>query len=157
MNHTVYLSLAENLPVDFPSSSIIDKALQILLMSVSEKSKKRYELSVSVVNDEEIRILNRDYRKKDSATDVLSFPMIAEDEFPASPDSEMLGDIVISYETCLLQAENIGHSVQDEFFRLLAHGFLHLLGYDHEISAEEEIRMKKKEDELLEILEIRGL
>ena len=157
MDHSVYLSLAENLPDDFPSSFIIDKALQIMLLTIFEGSKKKYELSISVVTDEEIRILNRDYRKKDSATDVLSFPMIADDEFPVPPDSVMLGDIVISYETCVVQAENIGHSVQDEFFRLLAHGFLHLLGYDHEISQEEEILMKKKEDELLEILENSGI
>lgn len=103
-------------------------------------------------------------RGKDKTTDVLSFPL----EFDSSPLSAILqqregknsdslppialGEIVISIDTLKKQALEIGHSEKDEFYRLLVHGFLHLLGYDHERGEEEERIMKEKEDECLEIL-----
>lgn len=64
-----------------------------------------------------------------------------------------LGEIVISIDTLQKQAKEIGHSEKDEFYRLLVHGFLHLLGYDHERGDKEEHIMKLKEDECLEILQ----
>ncbi|MDH5656130.1 MAG: rRNA maturation RNase YbeY [Spirochaetia bacterium] len=153
----IYLDVSESLPSEFPEEEIIETSLKILISYFEKKLDKKYEVSLSIVNDEEIRLLNKEYRKKDSKTDVLSFPMLAEDEFPDTGESTMLGDIVISYETCLSQSIEIGHSLKDEFFRLLVHGFLHLMGYDHEISPEEEKKMKEKEDEMLEILEKEGL
>ncbi|AVQ12221.1 Endoribonuclease YbeY [Leptospira santarosai] len=122
------------------------------------------ELGLLLVGDSDMREINRLRRGKDKTTDVLSFPL----EFDGSPlqnvlqkrknfDSSSfspiaLGEIVISVDTLEKQAVEIGHSAKDEFYRLLVHGFLHLLGYDHERGEEEERIMKLKEDECLEIL-----
>lgn len=156
MSERVYLNLPDALPVDFPSGEYMKKSLDFLISYFEKENSENYEVSLSVVSDDEIRELNRDYRKKDKKTDVLSFPMLSDDEFPIQGPI-MLGDIVISLETCEEQAAEIGHSVRDEFSRLLVHGFLHLMGYDHEISEEEDVRMRQKEDELLQFLEEQGL
>lgn len=63
-----------------------------------------------------------------------------------------LGEIVISWDTCKAQAKSIGHSEEDEFFRLFVHGFLHLIGYDHERGEEDEALMKEKEDLCLDLI-----
>ena len=109
-----------------------------------------YEISITVCSDAEIKILNHNFRSRDKATDVLSFPMT--DESFTIPGHQSLGEIVISFETLQRQAIQIGHSDRDEFFRLLVHGVLHLLGYDHEISAEAEAEMQKLEDECLALI-----
>ena len=95
------------------------------------------EISVLLVDNETIRTLNRDYRDKDAATDVLSFPM--EEELPdetapqiiGGPTERMLGDLVISVERAVEQAAEYGHAVERELAFLTVHGLLHLLGYDH--------------------------
>lgn len=110
------------------------------------KSKNAY-LSLRIIDDKNIKEINKYTRSKDKPTDVLSFPA----PYIPSPHRN-LGDIIISHETLLRQAVEIGHTKEDEFLRLLVHGVLHLLGYDHEISREEEIKMQKKEDECLDIL-----
>jgi len=96
--------------------------------------------------DPEIHSLNRQYRGKDKPTDVLSFPL-ADELHPF-----LLGDVVISVETATRQAQRRGHSLREELQILLIHGILHLLGYDHEISRSESIRMRRKEREVLKIL-----
>jgi probable rRNA maturation factor len=83
------------------------------------------EVSVLLTGDEEIRALNRKYRQKDKATDVLSFPA-------AEMAEGVAGDLVISLETALMQAEERGHTLEMEIKVLLLHGLLHLAGYDHE-------------------------
>ena len=83
------------------------------------------EVSVLLTSDEAIRTLNRKYRRKDKATDVLSFPAAEMVESTA-------GDLVISLETALMQAEERGHTLEMEIRVLLLHGLLHLAGYDHE-------------------------
>jgi probable rRNA maturation factor len=83
------------------------------------------EVSVLLASDEAIRVLNRKYRRKDKVTDVLSFPAAAMAEGVA-------GDLVISLETALVQAEERGHTLEMEIKTLLLHGLLHLAGYDHE-------------------------
>jgi probable rRNA maturation factor len=90
--------------------------------------------------------LNRQYRGKDKPTDVLSFPLA--DEWQPC----LLGDVVISVETATRQARRRGHSLREELQTLLIHGILHLLGYDHEISRSEAIRMHRKEREVKTIL-----
>lgn len=106
------------------------------------------ELSILITGDSEIRRLNRDYRKKDKATDVLSFP--AGDDLA----SGILGDVVISIDTALRQAKEYGVSPIDEVSRLLIHGTLHLLGYDHEkVPRKEADRMRRAERRLLRLLE----
>jgi len=88
------------------------------------------ELSIAYVDDAQIRELNRTYRGIDSPTDVLSFSQ--REGNPVGSD-QTLGDIVVSLETAQKQAEKLGHSLDDEMDELLFHGFLHLLGYDHEV------------------------
>ena len=104
------------------------------------------ELSVVICDDAFIHTLNRDYRGKDSPTDVLSFAM-REGEH-ADPDDVTLGDIIISAETAAKQANERGHSQQREVDVLLIHGLLHLIGYDHVEDAEAEV-MEAKERALL--------
>ena len=109
------------------------------------------ELSILLTDDEEIRQLNAGYRGKDAPTDVLSFSL-NEGEGTAFAVNQ-LGDVVISVETAERQAEALGWSLQEEFLRLLIHGVLHLHGYDHEnVSVEEAERMRRKEEELFELL-----
>ena len=103
------------------------------------------ELSVSLVRDEEMRRLNRDYRGKDRPTDVLSFSLR---EGEHGDVSSALGDVVISLDTAARQARGRA-TIAREVDRLLVHGILHLAGYDHEVSAREERRMKRKEREIL--------
>lgn len=99
-----------------------------------------YEVSVSLVDNIEIRELNRDYRGVDRETDVLSFPM--EDDFGL--DLPLLGDIIISVEKALEQSQDYGHSLERELAYLTAHSMLHLMGYDH-MNDEEKLVMREKE------------
>lgn len=105
------------------------------------------ELSVLLVGDRAMRTLNRTWRGKDRTTDVLSFSL-REGRFPRIRP-EMLGDIVISVPVAVRQAREAGHSLVREIDRLLVHGLVHLLGYDHERGPREDRRMKRKERELL--------
>jgi probable rRNA maturation factor len=88
------------------------------------------ELSLSLVGDRAIRRLNRTWRKKDKATDVLSFP--AGDLPRGTPGPRQLGDVVISLDTARRNAKEYGRTLEQEVSRYLAHGLLHLLGHDHE-------------------------
>ncbi len=107
------------------------------------------ELSLLITSDSHIRELNRDFRGKDKATDVLSFSQIEGDELGPGPFS--LGDIVISLDTTVRQAAELKHSLGEELLRLLIHGILHLLGYDHENVPEDEVkRMQDLEDRLFQ-------
>lgn len=115
------------------------------------------EVNLIFTDDEEIRDINLETREIDRATDVLSFPML--DAFKGELNiSEgdtvdgkvILGDIVISLERAKAQAEEYGHSIYRELGFLAVHSMLHLLGYDHEISEEDEKEMFKKQEEILE-------
>ena len=108
------------------------------------------ELSLALVSDPVMRDLNKTWRGKDKPTDVLSFPM-REAAGPGS-QGELLGDVVISVDTARGQAVEYGHSLAVEGERLLVHGVLHLIGYDHERSAAEARRMFRKERALLRAL-----
>jgi probable rRNA maturation factor len=96
--------------------------------------------------------LNRHYRNKDKPTDVLSFPFTDGKKYEINPESGriVLGDIVISVETALRQAEMYSHSPGREIAFLTVHGMLHLLGYDHEQSQRDETVMFKKQNFILE-------
>ena len=98
------------------------------------------------MTDPEIHDLNRRYRGKDRPTDVLSFPLA--DALQPS----LLGEVVISVETAARQAQRRGRSLPEELQTLLIHGVLHLLGYDHEVSRSEAIRMRRKEREVRAVL-----
>ncbi|RUM56862.1 MAG: rRNA maturation RNase YbeY [Persephonella sp.] len=107
------------------------------------------EVSITLTDDESIRELNKNWRGKDKATDVLSFPI---NEKPLGYKYKVLGDVVISIPYAKRQAEEIGFSYKEEVLRLLIHGILHLLGYDHEKSEEEAKIMFSIQDKIFEDL-----
>jgi rRNA maturation RNase YbeY len=107
------------------------------------------ELSLLLVSDREMHRLNQAWRGKDRPTDVLAF---AQAEGPGGAPEGLLGDVVISVDTARRQAGERGHSLAGGATRLLVHGLLHLLGYDHERSAAEARRMARKERRLLRVL-----
>jgi len=116
-----------------------------------DKGIKGITLPISLVNDERMREINRDHRNKDKTTDVLSFPMYENLRLVTEMIFEELqcGDIVISVPVMLKQAQEFNITAEGEFFHLLTHGFLHLCGYDHEISEEEEKLMEGHEQRLI--------
>ncbi len=113
-----------------------------------------YVLSLSFVDNHEIQRLNRDYRGKDIATDVLSFPMCKGDI--VAGDEKLLGDIVISTEQAIRQASSYGHSLERELLFLLVHSMFHLMGYDH-MEDEEEGIMRHKEEAVLQKLGLKRI
>lgn len=105
------------------------------------------DVCVLITDAEEIQSLNRNYRKIDRVTDVLTFPAW-EGEAILCPKDEYLGDIAICYERAQQQAQDYGHSLERELAFLAVHGALHLLGYDH-MTPEDETTMQKKQEEIL--------
>lgn len=114
------------------------------------------ELSVTFTDNGKIRILNRDYRGIDRPTDVLSFPMysFSDGDVPDGDEHVMLGDIVISVEKAREQAAEYGHSLRREIAFLAVHSVLHLLGYDHETSEEDEKEMFALQEKIMNALGI---
>ena len=134
-------------------SKITTKTLKTIVQTISDDlGFKNSELSVVIMDDPGIHELNKTWRSKDKPTDVLSFPQ-AEGKVSAGDFVPCLGDIVISAETAARQAESIGHSLEDEYRRLLVHGFLHLLGHDHVNGGHQARIMKQEEERLLEVLD----
>lgn len=135
--------------------AVCDKVMEI------EECDFDAEISVTFVDNEAIREINRQNRGIDKATDVLSFPMlefdedgVADAELDSDGDLVMLGDIVISLERAREQAAEFGHSFKREVAFLTAHSMLHLLGYDHVDDAEGERTMIMKQNEVLDALGI---
>lgn len=141
-----------------------DKIIREIILAALDYEKCPYEAEVSVIltDNEGIRDINRDYRQIDAPTDVLSFPMVdfetesdfshveeaAEDYFDPETGELVLGDIIISVEKVIEQAEKYGHSQMRELAFLVAHSMLHLCGYDHMEDGEREI-MERKQSEIL--------
>ena len=120
-----------------------------------EGYKGNFEVSVTFLDNNGIRRINKEFRDIDRATDVLSFPMTDDDEeFTVDPETGCynLGDIVISLEKAAEQAEEYGHSLKREVAFLTVHSMLHLLGYDHERSEDEEKEMFGKQDIVLDAM-----
>lgn len=119
-----------------------------------EKFEGSVEVSVTFVNNEQIKEYNAQYRNKNIETDVLSFPMGENGVYDVNPETgaKILGDIVISIEKAQEQAKAYGHSMQREVGFLTAHSMLHLLGYDHENNNLERVRMREKEELVMEQL-----
>lgn len=125
-----------------------------------ENVEQNCDVCIMLTDDENIRELNREHRNIDHATDVLSFPMLElmpgqkievnPLELDPRTGAVMLGDIVISTERAKDQAEEYGHSLERELSFLTVHGILHLLGYDHERSAEDEKLHFEHQEEILE-------
>ena len=133
---------------------LVRKCCQAVL--VTEGFDKAAEISVSFVDNREIRSLNRLYRDKDKSTDVLSFPLGENGVYDVNNETGalLLGDIVISIETAVKQARMYNHSLEREVGFLTVHSMLHLLGYDHETSPLEAAKMHEKEEFILEKLGI---
>jgi probable rRNA maturation factor len=108
------------------------------------------ELSVLFTDDERIAELNRRYLRRKGPTNVLAFPMLS----GTSPhlQSGMLGDVVISVDTAVSESQELGEPLQRTVDRLLIHGILHLLGYDHEGSPKEALRMRREENRLMTLV-----
>lgn len=137
--HTIYLKDEQQIMrISVRMRMLVKRAIAAALRQ--EGYRGAAEVSVTFTDDEAIRELNRNFRDKDASTDVLSFPMDEEDT---------LGDIVISVEHAIAQAEEYGHSLEREIAFLTVHSVLHLLGWDHERSEDEEKAMFLRQEEIL--------
>lgn len=144
MNITYYIS---NEQEKIPYSEVFEKIIKENVEKTLEfeSFEKDAEVSVTFTDNERIKELNSEYRNIDRETDVLSFPM---DE---NGEDGVLGDIVISLEKAKQQSEEYGHSLEREVAFLCVHSVLHLLGYDHETSEEDEKEMFGKQEKILEL------
>ncbi len=134
---------------DWPD--LAERALEAVLQVAPELDNQRLSADVLFTVDEEVQALNREWRMKDAATNVLSFPMIARGDLVAMAKDggpEMLGDIALAYETCRREAEDKGIALENHAAHLLVHGLLHLAGHDHQADGEAET---------MEALEIKAL
>ncbi len=145
------MSVVVGAPPDRVDARRLDLAVleQRACRALAALGHRRSELSVGLVGDVEIRELNRDYRGKDRATDVLSFSLCDGDH--ADFRGDLLGDVVISIETARRQARGRHRSLDEEVARLMIHGILHLLGHNHE-HEEEYRRMRAEERRLSSVL-----
>lgn len=134
---------------------IIQEIVTKVISNLAINSK--LEVSILLTNDEEISILNKNYRNKDKPTNVLSFPNLSLEEIQnlhkQSPYPIMLGDIALAFETILNEAKDENKIFSNHFYHLIVHGMLHLLGYDHENDTDAEL-MQEKEIEILKTLNV---
>ena len=150
----VFVQIEKSIFTEAELESMISKFIP-KIETLLEIEKKYF--SIILTDDEFIKSMNNEYRKKDCATDVLSFPTsdsvddIAiesiDNEFMENEDD--LGEIYISIETAIRQADEFKVSIEDELKRLVVHGILHLMGFDHEKSDEDEKIMNEREDFVL--------
>lgn len=119
-----------------------------------EKFEDAAEVDVSIVSDEEIKEMNKNFRNIDASTDVLSFPLGENGVYDINPETnaKMLGDVVISLDHAKAQADLYGHGIKREIAFLTVHSMLHLLGYDHVNGGLEQEIMREKEEDVLEAL-----
>jgi len=146
----IYISNNTDSRISWKIKRIIKAAIRAAVVKLAPKTpapaghplcqRGQYEVSVVLVNNAEIHELNLLHRNMDKPTDVLSFPM---------DDEETLGDIVISLEQAQIQANDYGHSLEREVGFLTVHSMLHLFGFDHETSEEDEVEMFGLQDEIL--------
>ncbi|AMA53056.1 MULTISPECIES: rRNA maturation RNase YbeY [Bacillus] len=128
------------------------KEVENLLQFAAEREgvQDQAEVSVTIVTNEDIQQINKDYRGKDAPTDVISFALEEEGEgeveIVGAEMPPVLGDIIISADRTREQAEEYNHSFKRELGFLAVHGFLHLLGYDHMTKEEEEEMFTKQKD-----------
>ncbi len=150
MKLKIYFENLSSEKITYKLKMLVRKA--ILATLEYEDVEADVEVSVTFTDNEGIRELNKEYRNIDRATDVLSFPQINYDDGEDISDGEMLGDIVLSLERAREQAEEFGHSFERECAFLCAHSTLHLLGYDHEISDEDDADMRRRQSEIMKMM-----
>lgn len=144
------LILEMSLEIDGFDSLVNEEEIRDYVQKVLEKeyeSEAPVYMSLLLTGNDEIQVINREYRDKDQPTDVISFAYHETEDFDIGP-YDTLGDIVISLERVVEQAKEYNHSEKRELFYVLTHGILHLLGYDH-IEEEDKIEMRAKEEEIL--------
>ena len=137
----INIKINKNLKLPKDIKPLIKKRASCVLSFFAFKSSI---LDIYITNDQEIKTLNANYRQKDKPTDVLSFNINEYIE-----DFYYLGEIVISYERANHQASEFGLSIEEELTRLLTHGIIHLMGYDHELSEEDEKAFFQKQEDAL--------
>jgi probable rRNA maturation factor len=133
------------------------RSADAVAQAVPELGNPRLSASLLFTSDAEIRALNRDWRERDQATNVLSFPMLERDELlrlARDGPPELLGDVALAHETCAREAAQKGIPLEDHAAHLIVHGLLHLAGYDHEISAANAEAMEVKETKALALMGI---
>ena len=148
--------------LDFDYEGLIKRVIEQVL--VYEKCPYESEINIVLTNNEEIALINGEFRNIEKETDVLSFPMLSYDRpgdfsgieeeqglFHPETGELLLGDIMVSVEKVMEQAKEYGHSVERELGFLIAHSVLHLCGYDH-IEAEERDVMERKQREIMDLL-----
>ena len=148
-------------------SSKLDSLLKGVLSIIASKQQqilkgkfKSVEVNLNIVDDKEIQKINLEYRQKDKATDVLSFPLqenVRRGEYDQFEGHLELGDIFVASGVCLKQALENDLTYEQEFVHLFAHGYLHLCGYDHEESEEEEKIMGQLESEIMDELAAKNI
>lgn len=152
--------IIENLQDKLEYTSALESLIKnaIIKSLESEGFNTPSEISITIVDNEQIRNINNEHRGIDKATDVLSFPMINmvngsfeadAGDYDMDEDKLILGDIVISLERAKEQADDYGHSLEREVAFLITHGIFHLLGYDHENKEDEEVMLGKQEKVLI--------
>lgn len=162
---TIFLEESTDVKFDFDyntlAKQVIEKACEY------EEFPYEAEVNLMLVDNDEIRQINMDYRQMNRPTDVLSFPMLSyetagdfahledsiEDNFNPDTGEIMLGDIIVSVDKVYEQARNFGHSIEREFAFLIVHSMLHLFGYDH-MEEDERIVMEQRQADILNALGI---
>ena len=146
MKTKIYIENDQNLlKLNFSLKHLLHSSIRAAL--AYEQFDRPVEVSVTLVDNAQIHELNRESRGVDRPTDVLSFPMFDEDF--DNGELCVLGDIVLSTEQASIQAKEYGHSLKREIAFLTVHSMLHLLGYDHETSPEDEADMFRRQEEIL--------
>ncbi len=144
----------EKMPITYKLKMLIRETVETTLDF--EDYRNPCEVSITFTDNEGIHKLNKQYREVDRPTDVLSFPLFdfegESDEPPVDELMSMLGDIVISLERAKEQADEYGHSFEREVAFLTAHSMLHLLGYDHEKSEDDDREMRSKQSMIMELM-----
>lgn len=161
---TLFFEEEGELKLDLPCKELAEKVINAALDYVN--CPYEAEVNLLLTMNDEIQEMNRNFRSIDRPTDVLSFPMIdyeeagnfdfledAMDAFHPESGELILGDIVISKEKVISQAEEYGHSTEREYAFLIAHSMLHLFGYDH-MEEDERIIMEQKQEDILKNLQI---
>lgn len=130
--------------------SAIDAALTV------ENFPKNSEVNVTFVSDKKIKEINSQFRNINSSTDVLSFPLGADGYYDINPENEcyMLGDVIISIDHAIMQADLFGHGLDREIAYLTVHSVFHLLGYDHIDEGTQKCVMRKKEEDALSLINL---
>ena len=148
MYEITYQNIKENQEYEETIKKVIEKCYK-----EENLLESKLIITITLTNNENIKIINKEYRNIDRATDVLSFPMFEKEDLDKKIKNkdflheDILGDIIISVEKVREQAEEYGHSFERELSYMVVHGFYHLMGYDH-IEEKDKVVMRKKEDKI---------